>query len=115
MQVPKHLSCRATRTRMRGRKQSELRHTKLLSGLTGIPLLWAENEEQAFRSKIKRSWLPNRRRWLFQVWCRRETGKEMGVKPKSKGAGISNRSKRKEIERGEVCYFFLFCVVNKAG
>lgn len=39
----------------------------------------------------------------------------MGVKPKGKGAGISNRSKRKEIERGEVCYFFLFCVVNKAG
>lgn len=94
------------------KKQSELRHTEPLSDLTGIPLLWARNEEQAFRNKIKRSWLLNRRRWLFQVWCRRETGKEMGVKLKSKGAGISNRSKWKETERGEVCYFFCLMLLS---
>lgn len=50
-----------------------------------------KNKEQTWRSKKERSWLLNRCRWLFQVQCRRETGKEMGVKPKNKGAGISNR------------------------
>lgn len=102
VQVLKHQSPRSPH----GRKQSKLRHTEPVSDWAGIPLLRARNEEQAFRNKIKRSWLLNRRRWLFQVWCRRETGKEMGVKPKSKAAGISNRSKWKEIGRGEVCYFF---------
>lgn len=93
MKVLNHLSFRVTGTHKKGRKQNELRHTEPLSVLTGIPLLWARNEEQAFRNKIKRSWLLNRHRWLFQVWCRRETGKEMGVKLKSKSAGIANRSK----------------------
>lgn len=103
VQVLKQQSHRSPHERQETKK---LRHTEPKSDLTGIPLLWARNEEQAFRNKIKRSWLLNRRRWLFQVWCRRETGKEMGVKPKSKGAGISNRSKWKEIGRGEVWYFF---------
>lgn len=79
----------------RDRKQRELK-TQLnpsVIALTGIPLLWAKNKEQTLRSRTKRSWLQNRCRWIFQVWCRRETGKEMGVKPKAEGAGISNRSK----------------------
>lgn len=113
------LSCSRHQSRepKRTRKQTDI--TELLSNYSdrNSPPVGKKkknkNKEQVLKRQAERSWLLNRCMWLFQVWCRRNTGKEMRVKHKTKVAGLSKRQNQKTEKKHKYTTFFCSILLTK--
>lgn len=96
----------------RNRKQTDVTELSNYSDRNSPPV-GKKTKEQILKRQTERSWLLNRCMWLFQVWCRRDTGKEMRVKHKTKVAGLSKRQNQKTEKKHKYTTFFCSKLLTK--